>query len=43
MVACFDAGKILNAKTGRSQFVGGMVWGISMALHEKTAYDERLG
>jgi xanthine dehydrogenase YagR molybdenum-binding subunit len=43
MVGCFDAGKILNAKTGRSQFIGGMVWGISMALHENTAYDERLG
>jgi xanthine dehydrogenase YagR molybdenum-binding subunit len=43
MVGCFDAGTILNAKTGRSQFMGGMVWGISMALHEKTTYDERLG
>jgi xanthine dehydrogenase YagR molybdenum-binding subunit len=43
MVGCFDAGTILNAKTGRSQFIGGMVWGISMALHEKDSYDERLG
>ena len=41
MVGAFDVGKILNAKTGRSQFIGGMIWGISMALHEMDAYDER--
>ncbi len=43
MVGVFGAGKILNAKTARSQFIGGMTWGISFALHEKSAYDERLG
>jgi xanthine dehydrogenase YagR molybdenum-binding subunit len=43
MVGAFGAGRILNTKTARSQFIGGMVWGISFALHEKTAYDERLG
>jgi xanthine dehydrogenase YagR molybdenum-binding subunit len=43
MTGVFDAGKILNAKTARSQFMGGMVWGISLALHESTIYDERLG
>ncbi len=43
MVGCFGAGKILNAKTARSQFMGGMVWGISMALHEQAATDYRLG
>jgi xanthine dehydrogenase YagR molybdenum-binding subunit len=42
MTGVFAAGKILNAKTARSQFMGGMVWGISMALHENTAYDPRL-
>ena len=42
MTGVFAAGKILNAKTARSQFIGGMVWGISMALHENTAYDPRL-
>jgi xanthine dehydrogenase YagR molybdenum-binding subunit len=42
MTGVFGAGKILNAKTARSQFIGGMVWGISMALHEVTAYDPRL-
>lgn len=43
MVGCFGAGKILNAKTARSQFLGGMVWGIGMALYEQAAMDERLG
>jgi xanthine dehydrogenase YagR molybdenum-binding subunit len=43
MTGVFGAGKILNAKTARSQFIGGMIWGISLALHEKTTYDQRLG
>ncbi len=43
MVGCFGAGKILNAKTARSQFLGGMVWGVSMALYEHAATDMRLG
>lgn len=42
-VGAFDAGRILNAKTARSQFVGSIVWGISMALFEKTRYDARTG
>jgi xanthine dehydrogenase YagR molybdenum-binding subunit len=42
MTGVFAAGRILNAKTARSQFMGGMVWGISMALHENTSYDPRL-
>jgi xanthine dehydrogenase YagR molybdenum-binding subunit len=43
LTGVFGAGKILNAKTARSQLMGGMVWGISIALHEVTAYDQRLG
>ncbi|HEX4810240.1 MAG TPA: xanthine dehydrogenase family protein molybdopterin-binding subunit [Bryobacteraceae bacterium] len=43
MLGVFAAGKILNAKTARSQFIGGMVWGVSMALHEENLYDERMG
>jgi xanthine dehydrogenase YagR molybdenum-binding subunit len=39
----FGAGQILNAKTARSQLIGGMVWGASMALLEHTRFDERLG
>jgi xanthine dehydrogenase YagR molybdenum-binding subunit len=42
MVGAFGAGTILNAKTARSQFMGGIIWGISFALLEHDAYDERL-
>ncbi|NEL74599.1 MAG: xanthine dehydrogenase family protein molybdopterin-binding subunit, partial [Xanthomonas perforans] len=37
------AGRILNAKTARSQITGGVVWGISQALHEETQTDHALG
>ncbi len=40
-VGAFDGGRILNEKTARSQYLGGIVWGISMALLEKTQYDAR--
>ncbi len=40
-VGAYDGGRILNEKTARSQFLGGIVWGISMALYEKTRYDTR--
>ena len=43
LVGAFAAGTILNAKTARSQFMGGMVWGIGMALHEHTVRDLRSG
>jgi xanthine dehydrogenase YagR molybdenum-binding subunit len=43
LVAAFATGKILNAKTARSQFLGGMVWGIGFALHEQTVRDARNG
>jgi xanthine dehydrogenase YagR molybdenum-binding subunit len=43
MVGAFGAGKILNPRTARSQFAGGMVWGISMALSEHGVMDPRLG
>ena len=43
MVAAFAAGRILNERLARSQFMGGMVWGMSMALHEHAVYDEKLG
>jgi xanthine dehydrogenase YagR molybdenum-binding subunit len=35
----FDMGRIMNVKTARSQIIGGIVWGIGMALLEKTEYD----
>lgn len=43
MVGAFAGGKILNAKTARSQLMGGMVWGIGMALLERTERDARNG
>jgi len=43
LVSAFAAGRVLNEKTARSQYLGGMVWGIGMALLEKTHFDERIG
>jgi xanthine dehydrogenase YagR molybdenum-binding subunit len=43
VVAAFAAGKILNPKTANNQFVGGIVWGIGMALQEDTVRDRRTG
>lgn len=39
----FDCGRILNPKTARSQFRGGIIMGIGMALMEETQFDERSG
>lgn len=39
----FAAGRILNPRTARSQFVGGMTMGLSMALHEDSVVDARYG
>jgi xanthine dehydrogenase YagR molybdenum-binding subunit len=43
VVARYGIGRLLNAKTGRSQFIGGVVWGIGMALMEESLLDERAG
>ncbi|MFD4504134.1 xanthine dehydrogenase family protein molybdopterin-binding subunit [Streptomyces sp. NPDC058457] len=43
MVGVFAAGRILNARTARSQFLGGMVMGLSMALHEAGVLDPGYG
>ncbi len=42
-VAATAAGKILNQKTARSQIIGGVTWGIGMALTEESLIDERWG
>ncbi len=42
-VGAFDTGRILNPKTARSQFMGGIIMGIGMALTEETFFDERFG
>jgi xanthine dehydrogenase YagR molybdenum-binding subunit len=39
----FACGRILNPKTARSQFIGGMTMGIGMALMEESTMDDRLG
>ena len=43
VVAATAAGKILNPKTARSQVIGGVVFGIGMALHEEAMTDHALG
>jgi len=43
LISAIAAGRILNTKTGRSQIMGGVVWGIGMALHEETLMDHRFG
>ncbi|MBS0546397.1 MAG: xanthine dehydrogenase family protein molybdopterin-binding subunit [Proteobacteria bacterium] len=43
MLGVFDAGRILNAKTARSQLIGGMIWGVSSALYEEQPLDLRFG
>jgi xanthine dehydrogenase YagR molybdenum-binding subunit len=40
-VGAFAAGRIMNLRTARSQLMGGMIWGLSSALHEATELDER--
>jgi xanthine dehydrogenase YagR molybdenum-binding subunit len=39
----FDCGRMLNPKTAVSQFRGGIIFGIGMALTEETLFDERKG
>jgi xanthine dehydrogenase YagR molybdenum-binding subunit len=41
IVGAFAGGRLMNTRTARSQFVGGMVWGISSALHEATEIDRK--
>ena len=43
VVNAVAAGRILNTKTARSQILGGVVWGIGMALQEETLLDHRFG
>ncbi|CAM3835571.1 xanthine dehydrogenase family protein molybdopterin-binding subunit [Mucilaginibacter galii] len=43
VVNAVAAGRIINTKTSRSQVLGGIVWGISMALHEDTVMDDNFG
>ena len=42
-VATFAAGRILNARMAHSQYVGGLILGIGMALHEQVHTDKATG
>jgi xanthine dehydrogenase YagR molybdenum-binding subunit len=43
IVAAYSVGRLLNAKTARSQLQGGIVWGLGQALFEGSVFDERYG
>jgi xanthine dehydrogenase YagR molybdenum-binding subunit len=43
IVDAVAAGRILNPKTARSQIIGGVVWGMGMALEEESMLDHKLG
>ena len=43
ITGAFAAGHIMNPRTAHSQYLGGLIWGISSALHEKTEIDLRRG
>lgn len=43
MLGVFSTGRIINPRLARSQFIGGMTMGLSMALHEESVMDEALG
>ncbi len=43
LVGAFAAGRIINPRLTRSQLYGGMIWGVSFALHEAAVVDARSG
>jgi xanthine dehydrogenase YagR molybdenum-binding subunit len=43
LLGVFAAGRIINPRTARSQFIGAMTMGLSMALHEQSVLDPRFG
>jgi xanthine dehydrogenase YagR molybdenum-binding subunit len=43
VVGVYGVGKLMNAKTGHSQLMGGIVGGLGMALFEETVFDARNG
>ena len=43
LVGAFAAGTIINPRMVQSQYYGGMIWGISFALHEQAVMDPRSG
>ncbi|WP_338604583.1 xanthine dehydrogenase family protein molybdopterin-binding subunit [Saccharopolyspora sp. SCSIO 74807] len=43
MLGVFSVGQVINPTTARSQLLGGMTMGLSMALHEESVLDPRFG
>jgi xanthine dehydrogenase YagR molybdenum-binding subunit len=43
IVGAYDAGRIINPKTARSQAIGGIIWGVGQALLEQSETDPTLG
>jgi xanthine dehydrogenase YagR molybdenum-binding subunit len=43
LVGAFAAGRIINPRLVQSQYYGGMIWGVSFALHEQAVIDPRSG
>src|ERR1700676_3319495 len=43
LVGAFAAGRVINPRLVRSQIFGGMIWGMSFALHEEALVDRRSG
>ena len=43
LVGAFAAGTVVNPRMVRSQYYGGMIWGVSFALHEHAVVDKRSG
>jgi xanthine dehydrogenase YagR molybdenum-binding subunit len=43
MIGAFAAGRVINPRMVRSQLLGGMIWGVSFALHEQAIIDQRSG
>jgi xanthine dehydrogenase YagR molybdenum-binding subunit len=43
VVGAFAAGRIINPRLVHSQLCGGMIWGVSFALHEEAVMDSRSG
>jgi len=41
VVGAFAAGRIVDPVTTKSQLMGGLIWGVSKALHEATEIDRR--
>ena len=42
-VGAYDAGRIINPRTARSQAIGGIIWGVGQALLEQSETDPQMG